>query len=117
VKSIYISFGSIFVMGEIASCCVECNQAITNPICASCLSEEMHVLVRETRPDLAKHIVGFHFDGEVNCIKCQKGMSLCAHCFSKDIYEFIKENDNALAKEFVNRFDFDLRRNLAGDAF
>ncbi|MBT3835913.1 hypothetical protein HOD05_01090 [Candidatus Woesearchaeota archaeon] len=104
-------------MGAITSCCVECDQPITNPICASCLSEEMHILVHETRPDLAKHIVGFHFGGEVNCIKCQKGMSLCAHCFSKDIYEYIKENDSMLAKEFVNRFDFDLRVDLISDAF
>ncbi len=100
-----------------ASCCIECEQAITNPICTGCLSEEMVILVHETRPDLAEQINGFYFGGEVNCIKCHGGMSLCAHCFSKDIYEFIKENDQTLAKEFVNRFDFDLRIGLICDAF
>ncbi|NQV91082.1 hypothetical protein HQ489_01270 [Candidatus Woesearchaeota archaeon] len=104
-------------MRAITSCCVQCEQAITNPICASCLSEEMYILVHESRPDLAQHIVGFHYGGEVQCIKCHQGMSLCAHCFSKDIYEFIKEHDPTLAKEFVNRFDFDLRVDLARDAF
>ncbi|PIN87839.1 hypothetical protein COV12_01655 [Candidatus Woesearchaeota archaeon CG10_big_fil_rev_8_21_14_0_10_32_24] len=104
-------------MVGINSCCIECNHIITNPICASCLSEEMVLLVSETRPDLAQNIRGFHFDGDVHCIKCNESMGLCAHCFSKDIYEYIKENDSVLAKEFVNRFDFDLRRNLARDAF
>ncbi len=93
--------------------CIDCQEAITNPVCPNCLAEQMKVFVGETNDGLASYIYGANIEGSTQCISCQQGMGLCAHCFSRDIYCFILENDMLLAKEFKARFDFDLRRKLA----
>lgn len=72
----------------------------------------MKIVVREFDLGLADQIAGAVIDGETACISCGKKMGLCAHCFSKEIYEFIEESSPRLAKEFISRFDFDLRRKL-----
>ena len=89
--------------------CVECDEIITNPICAECLSSRMRIMIQEVEPSLAQEIHGFEVEGDTNCIFCGKRMGLCAHCFSKDIYFYIKDKNPYLAQEFMNRFDFDLR--------
>jgi hypothetical protein len=90
--------------------CVECYEQITNPICSHCLTTEMKSMVNDRK--LASQIIPCDIEGDVTCIKCNRQMGLCAHCFSRDIYEFIKTQNKNLAKEFINRFDFDLRRSL-----
>ena len=92
--------------------CIECDECITNPICAQCLAEKMRAMVGEQSPELAKNIHGIHLDGATQCILCKRGMALCAHCFTKDIHEYLAENDEDLAKEFLGRFDFELRKAL-----
>ena len=90
--------------------CVECYEQITNPICSHCLSTEMKAMLNNHK--LAKDITPCDIEGDVNCIKCNRLMGLCAHCYSRDIYEFIKTQNQKIAKEFISRFDFDLRRSL-----
>ncbi len=97
--------------------CIECDHVITNPICSDCLAEEMVVMVSEHDPKLASEIVGFALEGDTSCLKCGQGMALCAHCFSKDIYNYIEERNPLIAKEFVSRFDYDLRINLSETFF
>ena len=92
--------------------CVECNEAITNPICPDCLAVRMQIMVGEYDQEVAGKIKGFDMDGDTTCILCGKNMGLCAHCFSKDIHEFLKEKKPEIAKEFLGRFDFELRENL-----
>ncbi len=92
--------------------CVECYEQITNPICSHCLSQEMKIMLNEHDSDLATEIIPCEIQGDVNCISCNRAMGLCAHCFSRDIYDFIHEQNAKLAKEFMSRFDFDLRRTL-----
>ena len=90
--------------------CVECNEVITNPICSECIAREIKEMVAEYDENLANKIDGFKIEGETCCISCGSLMALCAHCFSKDMYEFLNENNKVIAKEFLNRFDFELRR-------
>ena len=91
--------------------CLECVEVITNPVCPSCLSKEMKIMVAEHNEDLAKQIEAPCLPGgDTNCITCNNSMNLCAHCFSKDIYLFLKEKKKEIAEEFMRRFDFDLRQ-------
>ena len=99
-------------MRAVAYRCVECDEIITNPMCSDCLASQMRTMVQEYRPELARKIRGFKVEGETCCILCGKNMGLCAHCFSEDIYEFLWDKDKLVAKEFLNRFDFDLRKSL-----
>ncbi len=92
--------------------CIQCDEPITNPICPDCLAKQMRAWLSEIAPSLSKEISGFGMDGEIACIFCGNSMSICAHCFSKDIYEQLKEKDAKIAREFMSRFDFDLRREL-----
>lgn len=92
--------------------CAECNDVITNPLCSDCLAMEMTVMVGEYDRELAGFIQGNTIYGETICISCGKKMGLCAHCFSKDVYNFLNERKSSIAKEFINRFDFELRKEL-----
>ena len=67
--------------------CVECYDIITNPICPSCLTKEMKIVVGEKDPVLAKQIDPCSIDGDSQCLSCGGKMGLCAHCFCKDVYE------------------------------
>lgn len=92
--------------------CIECDEIITNPICSECLAERMKTVVQEHDPKLAEEITGMEIGGATECISCGKNMGLCAHCFSKDIYELVEEQNPALAREFIARFDFELRQKV-----
>ena len=72
----------------------------------------MRSWLSEADPALAKEITGFEMPGETMCLFCGKEMGICAHCFSKDIYKQIEEKDARIAREFLARFDFDLRREI-----
>ncbi|HIJ11294.1 TPA: hypothetical protein HA278_04515 [Candidatus Woesearchaeota archaeon] len=85
---------------------------ITNPVCPDCLSTEMKVFVAEVDPELANQISPFHVPGDTTCIQCGITMGLCAHCSCKDIYLQVKDTNPTLAKDFMGRFDYDLRKNF-----
>jgi hypothetical protein len=92
--------------------CIECDEIITNPVCSDCLAKRIRVMIQELRPGLARGIKGFKTEGDTPCIFCGNLMALCAHCFSEGIYDYLSEKDAMVAKEFLNRFDFDLRKSL-----
>ncbi|MBS3123981.1 hypothetical protein J4437_05095 [Candidatus Woesearchaeota archaeon] len=96
--------------------CIECDEVITEPICAECLAERMRSFVEEHDSKLAAKIQSSVIeDGESECIFCSKKMNLCAYCFSREIYDFLvekKPHDEELIEDFVSRFDFDLRRTI-----
>ena len=92
--------------------CVECEQVITNPLCPSCLTTQMCVMFGEHDEKLSDVVSVCSIEGSTRCIKCNSGMGLCAHCFCRDVYEFLDEQKHPLAKEFLARFDFDLRRDF-----
>ena len=92
--------------------CVECDDVITNPVCANCLATQMMVMVGEYDQRLVDFIKGISIDGETTCIICNTKMGLCAHCFSKDVYRFLSSKNERIGKEFLQRFDFELRKEL-----
>jgi hypothetical protein len=92
--------------------CIGCFEEITNPICSSCLCKQMKVMVNEYDSKLVNEIAPCMIEGDINCISCGRRMGLCAHCFSMDIFQLIKQKNEQLAKEFIGRFDYDLRRSL-----
>ena len=91
--------------------CMECDEAITEPICPDCLAKRMRTVIREYDAKLAREIQGCVVEeGETICLFCGKRMNLCAHCFSREMYDFILERKPEAAEEFLSRFDFELRK-------
>ena len=93
-----------------ASSCVVCEEVITNPICPDCLARQMRAWLSETNPELARTIDGGYVPGETTCLFCSKDMGICAHCYSKDVHDQLALSDKKLAREFMARFDFQLRK-------
>ena len=92
--------------------CAECEEVITNPLCPECLAMQMTVMIGEYDEELAGYVQGSLIDGDTICISCGQRMGLCAHCFSKDVYQFLNDKKSSIAKEFLCRFDFELRKEL-----
>ncbi len=92
--------------------CVECDDIITNPVCPNCLAAQMMVMVGEYDQQLVEYVKGINVSGATKCIICNNPMGLCAHCFSKDVYQLLRSKNEPLSKEFLQRFDFDLRREM-----
>ncbi|MBS3139888.1 hypothetical protein J4479_02695 [Candidatus Woesearchaeota archaeon] len=92
--------------------CVECDDIIANPVCPNCLAAQMMVMVGEYDQNLVNCVKGISIEGDITCIICNERMGLCAHCFSKDIYCILSEKNQKISKEFLQRFDFDLRKEL-----
>lgn len=99
-------------MRAMGSACVECDEIITNPLCPQCLVQEMVVQIGEQDSCLAHTIYGFDISGDTTCISCHKPMGICVYCCSKDVYEYLREKNQLLAKEFLSRFDFELRKEI-----
>lgn len=103
-----------YMGGGLLSSCVECEVTITEPICPSCLTDSMRVMVAEEDQDMASGILeDIPTEAGISCLFCGELMNRCAHCISKDIYLFIRDRNPGLAEEFMSRFDFDLRRTFA----
>ena len=92
--------------------CIVCQEIITNPLCSNCLGDQMRVMLGERDKELADAIITSSVEGDINCIKCSNPMGLCAHCFCRDVYDYLDEKKHPLAKEFMARFDFDLREDF-----
>ena len=99
-------------MRAMGSACVECDEIITNPLCPQCLVQEMVVQIGEHDCSLARKIKSINISGDTICISCHQPMGICAYCCSKDVYEYLVEKKPSLAKEFLNRFDFELRKEI-----
>ena len=106
--------GVVMATRAMGNACVECDDIITNPICPHCLVREMVVMVGEQDRILAKKIKAFNVPGETRCIHCSTLMGICAYCCTKDVYEYLLEKKPILAREFLNKFDFELRKEVCG---
>ncbi len=67
-------------------------------------------MVSEHDARLAQEIVSSPIDGGTVCLFCGESMGLCPHCFSKDVYLLLQQKNERIAQEFLNRFDFNLRK-------
>ncbi len=92
--------------------CSICEEAITQPICISCLEQEMEVWLRERRPELVDEMKAKADElwiprGGAQCLKCKSDMDVCAYCFTKHMLEWLKKHPQ-LIPEFMMYFNFDL---------
>ena len=101
--------------------CNTCSEAVTNPICPFCLTEEIKAwltLYPALRQELIPRIYIFlnnissHIDSYgTNCIKCQESRAhVCPYCFTNFVFNQLQKINvptNTL-KEFFEFFNFDL---------
>ncbi len=101
--------------------CDICSEAITNPLCPFCLSEEIDAWLT-LYPDLRKELMpklNKYLDNISNrittygtkCIKCKSKRSfVCTYCFTDIVFrELNKINAGKLiVREFLEFFNFDL---------
>ena len=103
--------------------CLECKEAVHNPLCPKCLAGEMHAWL-ENKPEKIKQLADLEikkllltakenpelFNVEFQqCLKCsEKTVSLCPYCFVELVYRKIKKHnvDKEILKEFVQLFNF-----------
>jgi hypothetical protein len=95
--------------------CVICDEAITNPICPSCLERQVMHWVGEKKPSLVPILkdvgasVKTFEHANTSCIICNGSMNVCAHCYCKEIYTWLLENEyEVLAEKFLESFNFEL---------
>lgn len=98
--------------------CLECNEAIFNPICPSCLAKQFEQWII-SYPELEE--VGLtvkdyiksnkEFDGvSQTCIVCRNNFAyLCPYCFTDFLFSLLKEarTDKKILEEFFVLFNFD----------
>lgn len=99
--------------------CDVCSIAVTNPICPSCMAEEVEAWAT-LYPNLRKELLPrlHHYLRKINsslvdstrCIKCNdKRAAVCPYCFTDHVLMELKRiNANRIIlKEFVEFFNFD----------
>ena len=77
---------------QMQEACQVCREAITNPVCPSCLALEMETWTVQ-RPQVVPTIrkTTKNMCGEVGtCTICGGSVSICAHCYSLDIIEWLR---------------------------
>lgn len=101
--------------------CLECNEAIFNPICPSCLAVEIEAwlssypdkklrdkILFKIRAYLEKtqNLVG----KSVQCVACKhKRASLCPYCFTNNVFNILKDMkvNKIMLREFLQFFNYD----------
>lgn len=99
--------------------CVECDEAIFNPLCPDCLSIEIEAWLTNY-PDLKKKLIPKMKDyvrylsrikrDSTMCVHCyKKTASLCPYCFTKFVFDELQELSvsKQIIKEFFRFFNFD----------
>jgi len=99
--------------------CSICSEAVTNPLCPSCLTREIEAwltmypnLRSELMPRLRHYLsrIKYAIENSNACIKCNdKKASVCPYCFTEFVFNELKKiNANKMVlKEFLQFFNFD----------
>jgi hypothetical protein len=100
--------------------CEVCSEAVTNPICPSCLIQEIEAwttlypnLRRELIPRISKYIHRLDLriiDEATQCIKCNdKKAIICPYCFTNKVLSELRnmKSNVLILKEFLEFFNFD----------
>ncbi len=98
--------------------CMECKEAIYNPLCPSCLARQMKVWL-ENKPEKIRKEVEIEIEkilgmgklvNSMACIACKKNrVFLCPYCFTESVYKKLRElnSNNKIMEEFMVYFNFD----------
>ncbi len=103
------------MLNNINNLCLECDEAIFNPICPRCLSKEIkqwtinkNKEVKNLVKEEIKTILRFALDKK-GCLVCGRDVFLCPYCFTERIYLRMKNEKipRSILKEFLDFFNFD----------
>jgi hypothetical protein len=95
--------------------CMLCSEAITNPLCKSCLKEEVKAWLEDKNSITALEVEDFDiiFAGlpmcDSWCIRCNNRIRVCAHCYLKEIHDWLKSINPEMAEEFIESFNYEIR--------
>ncbi|MFA5856380.1 MAG: hypothetical protein WC867_03415 [Candidatus Pacearchaeota archaeon] len=97
--------------------CDECSEAITNPLCPYCLTEEVEAwltlypnLKHEIKPHIDRYLHRGFMNFSTICIKCRNPSAfLCPYCFTNHVLISLKKINASklILKEFFDFFNFD----------
>ena len=100
--------------------CLECKEAIFNPICPSCLASQIEAWLASYPSDIRDKIIERIKDyaektsriagKSTKCISCKKRKAaLCPYCFTAYVFEELKRAkvSRIILKEFVQFFNYD----------
>jgi len=99
--------------------CDECSEAVTNPICPSCISFELEAwltlypnLKKEIFPILNKYLLEKKekIEPPTTCIICGNPTSICPYCFTSFVFKILRKMkvSKIIIREFFEFFNFDL---------
>ena len=98
---------------------MECNEAIFNPICPSCLVRQVkHWIngnitnnrVRSGIVRFAESLKDEFYSEGIACVICRDNETpICPYCFTEEIYTFIVKSggDKKIIEEFMTHFNYD----------
>ena len=98
--------------------CVLCEEYITNPLCPTCISEQVIDWLGERMPNLVKEFkqesvsLSLGLFNNNSCIKCKGFMDICTYCYTEHVLEWLQSKNVSedLISEFLRFFHFDLER-------
>jgi len=98
------------------SLCMECKEEIFNPLCPSCLAQEMKdwlankpmKIINVVEKEIEK-IMMFKTNKK-GCLRCNSDTFMCPYCFTERIYLKLKKEKagKEILSEFLTLFNFDL---------
>jgi len=118
--SAWQDLNKMILINKLSSMCMECKEAIYNPICSKCLSKEMTAWLhnkderlKRVVTDEVKKILyrSKFFENEICAICGNKGVFLCPYCFTEKVYKRLKREGSSknILVEFLTLFNFDFR--------
>lgn len=99
--------------------CLVCKESMYNPLCQSCLAQQMEVwltsypdLGKKLKPKLKKFLQEVHneTDEALTCVACKnKKASVCPYCFTEFMLSQLKKSNanKQIIREFLMFFNFD----------
>lgn len=98
--------------------CLDCGEAIDNPICPECIAKEIEQWLnqypkvkRKVMPVIERFLKAhkkFTADSQI-CVHCyRKSAYVCPYCFTDFVYELLKEiASEKILEEYKDFFNFD----------
>lgn len=91
--------------------CVICQEAITNPMCPTCLEAGMVEWFTTRNPAVVAELRAWspvfttHTAKGIRCVVCKGPMNICSHCYTGEIMEALNEQIDDL-EAFTQAFQF-----------
>lgn len=90
--------------------CVNCRQAITNPVCPECMENEIVAWAVSEKKGMIPSIRELIYknvtkdNANTHCIICNKRMELCTYCIKQDVLDFLNMHYPELVESFKKHF-------------